>query len=213
MYLVILVVAIVFFMLMKKPKTTTTTVVNQKIQLQNELINAYNYYVRLVSSNMSDLITKIENISIQVTATRDEYSNLVLNTISSKIVAENRNINKLLNDLKTTVEALDVNSFQETEKSLQKRLENLSKLSEELDRIEPSVNVFNDDYDFDTQNATINKAQVDLGYFNGCNDLVSLKDRYRALTKVYHPDTKTGDADMFKTITEEYEELRSKFEG
>lgn len=40
-------------------------------------------------------------------------------------------------------------------------------------------------------------------YFNHINDIVKLKETYRTLSKVYHPDT-GGDTEKFKELLAEY---------
>ncbi len=43
------------------------------------------------------------------------------------------------------------------------------------------------------------------GFFKGCNDIASVKSRYRALCKVYHPDTGNGDTSTFEEIQSQYD--------
>jgi hypothetical protein len=49
-------------------------------------------------------------------------------------------------------------------------------------------------------------------FFIGVDNPVALKKRYRDLIKIYHPDNKAGDHDMFKQISAEYERLRDEFD-
>ena len=44
-------------------------------------------------------------------------------------------------------------------------------------------------------------------FFRGVNDTESVKKRYRALLKIYHPDNMNGDNDLVLAINEEYERL------
>ena len=48
-------------------------------------------------------------------------------------------------------------------------------------------------------------------YFNGCNSLNSLKERYRDLCKIYHPDSGNGSQQEFVKIQEEFEILKKKY--
>lgn len=48
-------------------------------------------------------------------------------------------------------------------------------------------------------------------YFNGCDTFESIKTRYRALCKVYHPDMGNGSPEEFDKIQKEYNELKEKF--
>lgn len=50
-------------------------------------------------------------------------------------------------------------------------------------------------------------------YFAGINDLESLKKRYHALLKIYHPDNQNGDVSISKQIQAEYEQLLKKYES
>lgn len=47
--------------------------------------------------------------------------------------------------------------------------------------------------------------------FYGCNDLESLKNRYRKLVRTYHPDENSGNAEAFEYIQSEYERLLKNF--
>ena len=44
-------------------------------------------------------------------------------------------------------------------------------------------------------------------FFRGVNDTESVKKRYKALLKIYHPDNMNGDNDLVLAINEEYERL------
>ena len=48
-------------------------------------------------------------------------------------------------------------------------------------------------------------------YFKGCNNLEQIKERYRALMKMYHPDTASGDEEYSKEIISQYEALKQKY--
>ena len=54
---------------------------------------------------------------------------------------------------------------------------------------------------------TTDTPSNDVNYFRGCGDQDSIKARYRALCKVYHPDSGNGDEETFRQITEQYENL------
>lgn len=45
-------------------------------------------------------------------------------------------------------------------------------------------------------------------FFRGAGDPISLKKRYRDLSKIYHPDNRSGDREVFRRITKEYERLK-----
>lgn len=50
-------------------------------------------------------------------------------------------------------------------------------------------------------------------FFKGVNDTDSLKKRYKALVKIYHPDNMNGDKDLLLAIQEEYERLSRFYLG
>ena len=50
----------------------------------------------------------------------------------------------------------------------------------------------------------------DFSFFTGCNTPEEIKSRYRNLCRVYHPDTGSGDKEIFRKITEQYEKLIRK---
>lgn len=47
-------------------------------------------------------------------------------------------------------------------------------------------------------------------YFQGCNTKEEIDKRYRALCKVFHPDSSTGDTEAFKNLQKSYEGLVAK---
>lgn len=48
-------------------------------------------------------------------------------------------------------------------------------------------------------------------FFRGVNDMDSLKKRYRALQKIYHPDDINGDTTLIIAINEEYEKQKQYY--
>ncbi|MCR5654906.1 MAG: hypothetical protein K6G07_04635 [Lachnospiraceae bacterium] len=47
-------------------------------------------------------------------------------------------------------------------------------------------------------------------FFCGINSYATLKKRYKALLKVYHPDNRTGDTESVARINHEFERLKKK---
>jgi hypothetical protein len=52
-----------------------------------------------------------------------------------------------------------------------------------------------------------------FNYFKECKTLEDVKKVFRTLAKMYHPDMKTGDTEMFKAINNEYEEAFEYFKN
>lgn len=50
-------------------------------------------------------------------------------------------------------------------------------------------------------------------FFKGVSDTESLKKRYKALLKIYHPDNMNGDKDLLQAINTEYERLARFYLG
>lgn len=48
-------------------------------------------------------------------------------------------------------------------------------------------------------------------FFKGVQDNVSLKKRYKALLKIYHPDNLNGDKEILQAISAEYESLSRSY--
>lgn len=48
-------------------------------------------------------------------------------------------------------------------------------------------------------------------FFKGVDSEMSLKKRYRDLTKIFHPDNLNGDTDTLKNINREYDSLRKVY--
>ena len=46
-------------------------------------------------------------------------------------------------------------------------------------------------------------------FFKGVDNAQSLKKRYRALLKIYHPDNVNGDNSLLQAIIDEYERLKN----
>lgn len=50
-------------------------------------------------------------------------------------------------------------------------------------------------------------------FFRGVDDSASLKQRYKALMKIFHPDNSHGDKDLIQAINTEYEQLKRFYLG
>jgi DNA repair protein RadC len=50
-------------------------------------------------------------------------------------------------------------------------------------------------------------------FFRGVDDTESVKKRYRALLKIYHPDNMHGDKELLQAINTEYERLSRFYLG
>ncbi len=49
-------------------------------------------------------------------------------------------------------------------------------------------------------------------FFHGVKNLLTLKKRYKDLTKIFHPDNVAGDTEAIQRINREYERLKREYE-
>ncbi len=49
-------------------------------------------------------------------------------------------------------------------------------------------------------------------FFHGVKNPMTLKKRYKDLTKIFHPDNVAGDTEMIQRINREYEKLKKEYE-
>lgn len=49
-------------------------------------------------------------------------------------------------------------------------------------------------------------------FFHGVKSLLTLKKRYKDLSKIFHPDNLAGDTEMIQRINREYENLKREYE-
>lgn len=49
-------------------------------------------------------------------------------------------------------------------------------------------------------------------FFHGVKNLLTLKKRYKDLTKIFHPDNVAGDTEVIQRINREYERLKRDYE-
>ena len=73
--------------------------------------------------------------------------------------------------------------------------------------VSPQEQFNEDDFDFDNEPQP-EPANNNLNFFKGCNTKEMADKRYRSLAKAFHPDTGTGDTDLFAELQNEYEKLK-----
>ncbi|MFG6338329.1 MAG: hypothetical protein K1W31_07840, partial [Lachnospiraceae bacterium] len=49
-------------------------------------------------------------------------------------------------------------------------------------------------------------------FFRGVKNILTLKKRYKDLTKIFHPDNLAGDTEIIQRINREYEHLKREYE-
>lgn len=50
-------------------------------------------------------------------------------------------------------------------------------------------------------------------FFHGVRNLLTLKKRYKELSKIFHPDNLAGDTEIIQRINREYERLKREYDG
>ena len=78
--------------------------------------------------------------------------------------------------------------------------------TEILSKEKSSILMYRDNVYREARRSMSNAENVKI-FFRGVNDTESVKKRYRALLKIYHPDNMNGDNDLVLAINEEYERL------
>ncbi|MCR5420964.1 MAG: J domain-containing protein [Lachnospiraceae bacterium] len=60
--------------------------------------------------------------------------------------------------------------------------------------------------------SSVNVSAYQAGvFFNGVDNVLALKKRYRDLLKIFHPDNMDGDNETVQVINEEYAKLKEQF--
>lgn len=60
----------------------------------------------------------------------------------------------------------------------------------------------------DSYNTMTFNSKLSFCFFNGIDNELALKKRYRDLIKIFHPDNLNGDTDTIQEINREYDQLR-----
>lgn len=63
----------------------------------------------------------------------------------------------------------------------------------------------------ESYNNSSSQTQDEPTFFENCKTKEEVKDCYRKLVKIYHPDSSVGNAKMFEKIQQEYEDMLKKY--
>ena len=69
----------------------------------------------------------------------------------------------------------------------------------------------NNQYQQQQEQQSSGSAQDTDSYFAGCTTMEEVEKRYKALAKVFHPDSQTGNDVSFKQLQAAYETAKKKF--
>lgn len=127
----------------------------------------------------------------------------------SKITALIQEKNKICNDFihlaeqcKSEIESKKIKNYSSYEEQYTSMITRLYEIYEAVSQLEPIMKV-------DTENIQVESESINSpSFFSGCHTKEEVAKRYKALVKVYHPDSGVGDEDTFKKIKDEYEKLR-----
>ena len=139
---------------------------------------------------------------------------------------ENVRLNELKQELEADRELIDIQKGmlhrqQKKNQLLQKQLENQKiffdqkweileretrQLALDKEKFNREKLMYRDKVYREARRSMSNAENVKI-FFSGVNDTESVKKRYRALLKIYHPDNMNGDNDLVLAINEEYERL------
>ena len=125
---------------------------------------------------------------------------------------ENVRLNELKQELEADRELIDIQKGmlhrqQKKNQLLQKQLENQTRqLALDKEKFNREKLMYRDKVYREARRSMSNAENVKI-FFRGVNDTESVKKRYKALLKIYHPDNMNGDNDLVLAINEEYERL------
>lgn len=85
-------------------------------------------------------------------------------------------------------------------------------LAIDKDKFEREKLIYKDKVYREARRSMSNAENVKI-FFKGVEDTISLKKRYKALLKIYHPDNMHGDKELLQAINTEYERLSRFYLG
>ena len=85
-------------------------------------------------------------------------------------------------------------------------------LAIDKDKFEREKLIYKDKVYREARRSRSNAENVKI-FFKGVEDTTSLKKRYKALLKIYHPDNMHGDKELLQAINTEYERLSRFYLG
>lgn len=85
-------------------------------------------------------------------------------------------------------------------------------LAIDKDKFEREKLIYKDKVYREARRSMSNVENVKI-FFKGVEDTTSLKKRYKALLKIYHPDNMHGDKELLQAINTEYERLSRFYLG
>ena len=182
--------------------------------------NDWKYYASIYNSKISDLA----DISA-------DYLNLLRNKRSEIIVKNDAITMNQLNDfseefnyhcdtcqdyLKRARDCLDVKDFVGMKyciKQFDEEMNQLEQIYDYIDLLEVNGNSFFGQSDKSNNMSQDSAAKSDfkMDFFYGCETKEQINARYKGLAKVFHPDAKSGNTEIFRILREEYERMSERW--
>lgn len=176
--------------------------------------SSWQYYASIYNSKTSELadiasdfLNLIRNKQSEIILKNDAITMNQLNDFSNEF---NYHCESCQDYLKRARDCLDVKDFAGMKyciKQFDAEMEQIEQIYDYIDLLEVNGNDF-----FEQKNDTFNMAQntaikneFKMDFFYGCDTKEQINARYRGLAKVFHPDAKSGNTEIFRMLREEYE--------
>lgn len=177
--------------------------------------NDWQYYASLYNEKASDLsdlsadfLNLIHKKHSEVILKNDAITLNQLNDFSEDF---NYHCDTCQDYLKRARECLDIKDFAGTKYCLSQLDEELKQMEQIYDFIDllevDENNYFGKNAQNDVKQNSAAKNDFRMDFFYGCENKEQITARYRGLAKVFHPDSKSGNAEVFRMLKEEYEKL------
>lgn len=211
MELIILVTASIIFLclfLSSTRKPQPQLVIDEVTQ---DVINGYNAHLEQFQTISNDFISHLNKLQREIVLNRDGYSNqkciyLVdeFNDTSDILTSKFKEIGSLINTKRYKEANQQILYLDDDLDYLKSLLKTLKEIKIEPHSFDSIFNVTNDD---------VKKPEVEfkeketkyVSYFSDCKNKDDLIVRYKALVKVFHPDSKAGNEAIFKEIKDEFD--------
>lgn len=153
---------------------------------------------------------------VKIQARKDE-----LNELNQELKAERRLLDKERNALKRKIEA-EKKRFQDNELLVARKLKIIENAYQQLavDRKVLECERLNLEYEkrnFMQQKANAREVVEQMNsyegvlFFQGVDNELALRKRYKELLKIYHPDNRCGDTTTLLRIQNEYDDMKKRY--
>ena len=157
--------------------------------------------------NHNEAIKEWENVSIQImTAMQKKRADAILKqdrgaifAISSIIEEYNSNSDEVSNYLMRSNTCVDIRDYAGSGYCIKC----VKEITEKTKLLVKAINDICVDDCVETMKVPTYKS-TSMGFFDDCKNMDDIKVRYRALSKVFHPDNQGGSNDMFEELEKQY---------